>query len=142
MSNIALKVSSESSRVIKELARTMKTMKKSSTIDYLVGEMNNAVLELQEDLKSLPNLFINPQPLQGADCPEKRNPGVVALMDIMPLVTLVSLLTEIATRIEGMVNAVEELAEMGEYKSIADAKNQNQPVSKTNVPADEHKEKV
>ncbi|KAM5561648.1 hypothetical protein ABKV19_022310 [Rosa sericea] len=142
MSNISLKVSSESSRVIKELARTMKTMKKSSTIDYLVGEMNNAVLELQEDLKSLPTLFINPQPLQGADCPEKRNPGAVALMDIMPLVTLASLLIEIGTRIEGMVNAVEELAEMGEYKSVADEKNQNQPVSKTNVPADEHTEEV
>lgn len=116
-------------------------MKKSSNIDYLVGEMNNAVLELQEDLKSLPTLFINPQPLQGADCPEKKKTRTVALMDIMPLVTLTSLLIEITTRIEGMVNEVEELAEMGEYKSVADEKNQNQPVSKSNVP-DEHKQEV
>ncbi|XP_050376836.1 aluminum-activated malate transporter 10-like [Argentina anserina] len=142
MSKISLKVSSESSRVIKELARTMKTMQKSSTVDYLVGEMNNAVLELQNDLKSLPTLFINPQPLQGTDCPDKKNTGAVALMDILPLVTLASLLIKISTRIEGMVNAVEELAEMGEFKSVANANEKNQcPVSKTKV-ADEHKEDV
>ncbi|KAK9926379.1 hypothetical protein M0R45_023612 [Rubus argutus] len=139
MSNISLKVSSESSRVIKELARTMKTMKKSSTIDFLVGDMNSAILELQEDLKSLPNSFINLQPLQEAECPEKKNIGAVALMDIIPLVTLASLLIEIAARIEGMVDAVEELAELSEYKSVADEKKQHQPISKT---SDEHKEEV
>lgn len=139
MSNIALKVSSESSRVIKELARTMKTMKKSSTIDLLVGDMNSAILELQEDLKSLPNSFINLQHLQEAECPEKKNIGAVALMDIIPLVTLASLLIEIAARIEGMVDAVEELAELSEYKSVADEKKQHQPISKT---SDEHKEEV
>lgn len=121
--------------VIKELAKTMKTMKKSSTIDFLVGEMNNAVLELQEDLKSLPTLFI-PQPLQEAECPENKSTEqdskkAVPLMEIIPLVTLASLLIEIVSRIEGMVSAVEELAGLAEFKSVEDRKtNQNQTTNK------------
>ncbi|BFG32048.1 hypothetical protein CerSpe_183220 [Prunus speciosa] len=135
ISNIAIKVSSDSSMVIKELAKTMKTMKKSSTIDFLVGEMNNAVLELQEDLKSLPTLFI-PQPLQEAECPENKSTEqdskkAVPLMEIIPLVTLASLLIEIVSRIEGMVSAVEELAGLAEFKSVEDRKtNQNQTTNK------------
>ncbi|BBH03507.1 Aluminium activated malate transporter family protein [Prunus dulcis] len=135
ISNIAIKVSSDSSMVIKELAKIMKTMKKSSTIDFLVGEMNNAVLELQEDLKSLPALFI-PQPLQEAECPENKSTEqdpkkAVPLMEIIPLVTLASLLIEIVSRIEGMVSAVEELAGLAEFKSVNDRKtNQNQTTNK------------
>ncbi|KAM1376743.1 hypothetical protein PS1_038727 [Malus domestica] len=144
ISNIAMKVSSDSSTVIKELAKTMKTMKKSTAIDLLVGEMNNAVLELQEDLKSLPNLFINRQPQlpqESDDCPENNNTKAeaeaVALMDIIPLVTLASLLIEIVARIEGMVGAVEELAELAEFKAAGDRKaNQNQTTNK--VVPDQH----
>ncbi|XP_009359585.2 LOW QUALITY PROTEIN: aluminum-activated malate transporter 10-like [Pyrus x bretschneideri] len=137
ISNIAIKVSSRSSIVIKELARTMKTTKKSSAIDLLVGEMNNAVLELQEDLKSLPNLFINPKPLlQEPECPEnntttKAEAEATALMDIIPLVTLASLLIEIVARVEGMVSAVEELAKLAEFKAVgAEKANQNQTSNK------------
>nr|XP_028948088.1 uncharacterized protein LOC114820920 [Malus domestica] len=137
ISNTAIKVSSDSSMVIKELARTMKTMKKSSAIDLLVGEMNNSVLELQEDLKSLPKLFINPQPLlQEPESPENNNKtkaeaAAVALMDIIPLGTLTSLLIEIVARIEGMVSAVQELAKLAEFKAVGDRKaNQNQTTNK------------
>ncbi|XP_009358731.1 aluminum-activated malate transporter 10-like [Pyrus x bretschneideri] len=144
ISNIAMKVSSDSSTVINELAKTMKTMKKSTAIDLLVGEMNNAVLDLQEDLKSLPNLFINPQPQlpqESDDCPENNNTKAeaeaVALMDIIPLVTLASLLIEIVARIEGMVGAVQELAELAEFKAAGDRKaNQNQTTNK--VVPDQH----
>lgn len=144
LSNIAMKVSSDSSVVIKELARSMKTMKKSSTIDFLVGEMNNSVVELQEDLKSLPSLFI-PQQQQEAESPENKNTEQsgstksVPLMEIIPLVTLASLLIEIVVRIEGMVSAVEELAELAEFKSTGDRKTkQNQTPNK--VIPDQHKE--
>ncbi|XP_009359572.3 aluminum-activated malate transporter 10-like [Pyrus x bretschneideri] len=137
ISNTAIKVSSDSSMVIKELARTMKTMKKSSAIDLLVGEMNNSVLKLQEDLKSLPKLFINPQPpLQEPESPGNNNKtkaeaAAVALMDIIPLVTLTSLLVEIVARIEGMVSAVQELAKLAEFKAVGDRKaNQNQTTNK------------
>ncbi|KAJ6414989.1 hypothetical protein OIU84_003898 [Salix udensis] len=57
LSNICLKVSSNSSCVIKELAKTIKTLKKSSSIDFLVEEMSGAVQDLQNEIKSLPNLL-------------------------------------------------------------------------------------
>ena len=41
----------------------------------------------------------------------------VPLMEIVPLVTLASLLIEIATRINGIVDAVKELADLAKFKS-------------------------
>ncbi|KAF3434213.1 hypothetical protein FNV43_RR25316 [Rhamnella rubrinervis] len=146
ISNISLKVGSNSSSVVKELANVVKTMKKSSNIDFLVGEMNSAVQEFRNHLKSLPTLFI-PQSLHEADQnPENKNTeptstGVeaVPLMDIVPLVTLASLLTEIASRIEGVVDAVEELADLAKFKPMPDDKTEaNQPTNK--VVPDQHKE--
>lgn len=136
-----MKVSSNSSSVVKELAIVVKTMKKSSNIDFLVGEMNSAVQEFQNHLKSLPILFI-PQPLQEADQKNTEPPSTraesVPVMDIVPLITLASLLTEIASRIEGVVDAVEKLADLAEFKPMPDDKMEpNQPTKK--VP-DEHKE--
>uniref|UniRef100_A0A2N9ILS2 Aluminum-activated malate transporter n=1 Tax=Fagus sylvatica TaxID=28930 RepID=A0A2N9ILS2_FAGSY len=59
-SNACMILSSNSSEVLRELAYTMKTMTKSSKIDFLVEEINLAVLELQDSLKSVPNSPIEP----------------------------------------------------------------------------------
>ncbi|XWS32016.1 hypothetical protein CRYUN_Cryun23aG0124700 [Craigia yunnanensis] len=55
LSDKCLKVSSYSTNVLKELALTIKKMKKSSKIDFRVAEMNFAIQELQDALKSLPS---------------------------------------------------------------------------------------
>ncbi|KAF8379978.1 hypothetical protein HHK36_027445 [Tetracentron sinense] len=134
--DVCITFSSYSSSVLKELAITTKTMRKSSKIDYLVGEMNSAVQDLQNALKSLPNLLISPQlPVLGATENEKREltstTTMIPLMEVIPLFTVATLLMEIAARIEGVVNAVDELADMAEFKPAADDKNkQNQPTNK------------
>ena len=123
LNNISLKVSSISSSVIKELASTIKTMKKSSNIHSWVGEMNSAVQGLQNDLKSLPKLFNPPSKSEAETAaeikkidPTSRTMVTLPLMEIIPLVTLASLLIEISTRINGIVDAVEELSNLAEFK--------------------------
>lgn len=60
-------------------------------------------------------------------------------MDIVPLVTLASLLTEIASRIEGVVDAVEELATLAEFKPMPNDKTEENQTTNKVVP-DQHKE--
>lgn len=108
-----MRLSSQCSQVLKELAATMKTMRKYSTTDVLVGEMNFAVQELQNALKSLPNQLLQ----IGA---KGEQTTTVPLIDILPLATAIFLLIEIAARIEGIVDAVDELADLAEFKPAID----------------------
>ncbi|KAK6262694.1 hypothetical protein QUC31_008510 [Theobroma cacao] len=126
-----LKVSSSSSSTIRELAETVKTMKKSSTIDLLVGEMNTAVQELQNDLKSL-SYLLNPSTI-----PENKKmktsmeaTATVPLMEIIPVVTLASILIEIAVRIEALVGAVKELAKLADFATHDDKSKQTKTKDK------------
>ncbi|XVF12906.1 hypothetical protein REPUB_Repub08aG0160300 [Reevesia pubescens] len=140
LSTSCLKVSSSSSNAIRELAETVKKMKKSSTIDLLVEEMNSAVQELQNDLKSLshllnPSLIPENKILETA-CMEATT-ATVPLIEIIPMVTLASILIEIATRIEALVNAVEELAKLAEF-GINDDKSK-QSKMKDKIVSDEEK---
>ncbi|KAF5734959.1 hypothetical protein HS088_TW15G00458 [Tripterygium wilfordii] len=115
VSDTCLRVSSNASSVIRELAETIKTMKRSSTIDVLVGEMNSSVQELQEDLKSLPQ---NETPI----------------IDMIPVLTCVSLLIEIANRVEAIVDAVKELSKLADFGfRDQDKSNQNQSKSDGNI---------
>ncbi|XVE64632.1 hypothetical protein DITRI_Ditri07aG0116100 [Diplodiscus trichospermus] len=128
LSTSCLKVSSSSSKVIRELAETVKTTKKSCSIDLLMGEMNSAVQELQNDLKSLSHL-LNP----GAAPEDKKMEtacmeatiATIPLMEITPVVTLASILIEIVARIEALVGAVEELAKLAEFPICDDKSNQS-----------------
>lgn len=70
-------------------------MKKSSRINCLVGEMNNAVEELLDVLRSL-----------------QLQEDSVPLFESLPLVTVASLLIEISVRTYRVVDAVEELASL------------------------------
>ncbi|XP_059442055.1 aluminum-activated malate transporter 10-like [Corylus avellana] len=117
ISNNCLKVSSNSSGVIRELALTIKTMKKSSNIHFLVGDMNNAVQELQPEAAETPeNKTTEQQPAS------KTVVTIMPIVDIIPLVTLTSLLIEIVSRINGIVDAVEELADLAEFKPASNDK--------------------
>ncbi|XP_022721831.1 aluminum-activated malate transporter 10-like [Durio zibethinus] len=140
LSSSCLKVSSSSSSAIRELAETVKTMKKSSIVDLLVGEMNSAVQELQNDLKSL-SYLLNP-----STTPEKKKletacieaTTTVPLMEFIPVVTLASILIEIAVRIEAVVDAVEELAKSAEFRIDDDDKSKQSKI-KDKIVSEEEK---
>ncbi|GFY90198.1 aluminum activated malate transporter family protein [Actinidia rufa] len=120
-SDVCMKLSSQCSVVLKELAVTMMTMTRSSKIDFSVGEMNFAAQELQNALKSLPNLLILPLPLENN---ERGEPSTVNLVEILPLATAISLLIEIAARIERIADEVDELATLAEFSPASDEKSQ------------------
>ncbi|KAG4187497.1 hypothetical protein ERO13_A08G081200v2 [Gossypium hirsutum] len=130
-----LKVSSSSSNVIRELAETVKMMKKkSSTTDLLAEEMKSAVQELQNDLKTIPHL-LNPSAIPGnktleTACSEATTP-TVTLMELVPVVTLASILIEISGRIEALVDAVEELAKLAEFGINDDKSKHSKMTDKT-----------
>ncbi|KAK1559220.1 hypothetical protein Q3G72_012014 [Acer saccharum] len=129
LKRICLRLSTTSSNVLKELTSTMKTMKKSSKIELLVGEMSFAVEELRNAMKSIPNhLIITTQSSSEAHHGEANTEPITKItapspfMEIIPLATMVSMLIENAARIEGIVKAVDELAAMAKFKPVTDKK--------------------
>ncbi|KAL5097296.1 hypothetical protein RYX36_001623 [Vicia faba] len=105
MSKTSMQVGDNSANVLRELALTIRNMTNSNKLDILVMEMNSAAQELQNLLKSYPNT-------QNNDDAKMEIP----IMDIIQVVTMVSLLTEIVARVEDIVNYVEELSSLGKYK--------------------------
>lgn len=127
-----MELCSHSSSILKELALMMKTMTRSSQLDFSLGEMNFAIQELQDALRSLP---CNSQPmLMPEDDINHEKPGTKVashsppLLEVLPLVTFVSLLIETAARIEDLTDGVVELSEKAEFKppKIEDEPKQDQ----------------
>ncbi|XP_076885186.1 aluminum-activated malate transporter 10-like [Bidens hawaiensis] len=117
-----MNLTTSSSNVIRELATVVSTMTKSAKIKMAVDDLKNAVLELQNDLKTLPDLLI-----QRHDDKEEKEVAsckatiLMPLIEVMPLVSFASLLIETGSRIEeDMVKTVEELAESAKFKQPED----------------------
>ncbi|XAR62944.1 hypothetical protein NMG60_11022695 [Bertholletia excelsa] len=123
-SDVCLRLSSHCSKVLKELAVMMKTMTKSPITDLLVGEMNYTVQELQNALKSLPNEILLPPALTDDSKGEPTTKSIITMIEILPLATTISLLIRTAARIEAIVDAVDELADLAEFKPATDRKSQ------------------
>ncbi|KAG8391964.1 hypothetical protein BUALT_Bualt01G0242000 [Buddleja alternifolia] len=120
-SNYCIKLTANSSAVLKELAVIITTMTKSSKIDLMIEEISNGVKELQNALESLSKQSIAPivpKPGDSDNCPGEGNeiPAVVTLVEIVPLVTLSALLMEIAARIERTAKTVNGLADKAEFR--------------------------
>ena len=108
-----------SSKVLKEAATAIKTRRKSSSIDFLVHEMNSAVQDLHDALKSLPNIEDN------ADRDGEKIESLkkeLLIVEILPLGTFVTLLIETAARIEETIGEVDKLATMAEFKTQKEKK--------------------
>ncbi|KAI3444383.1 hypothetical protein Pfo_001048 [Paulownia fortunei] len=120
-SKFCITLSANSSAVLKELAVAISTMTKSSKIDLMLEEMRDAVQELQNALKSLskqPTESTEPKTGDSDNGMGEGNasPTVVTLVEIVPLVTLSSLLIDIAARTEKIAEAVNGLANKAEFK--------------------------
>lgn len=122
-------LSSSSSKVLRELAITMESMRKSTKTDILVHEMNFAVETFQNVLKDLSNQAVVLVPTttttttttvsneeNSRNC--KPEPELVPIMKIFPMATMASLLIEIAERVEGIVVQVEEMAAQAQFDNF------------------------
>ncbi|GAB4844622.1 hypothetical protein Ancab_038023 [Ancistrocladus abbreviatus] len=125
--------------VLKELAIMIKTMRKSSKIDLLVGEMNFAVEELHNALKALPTQSASQKSVTTtAEDHIDARPGKIeklakaSMIEIMPLAALITLLTEAAGRIEETVDAVNKLASLAKFKASSDMKPRHNPPTESN----------
>ncbi|KAK8935755.1 Aluminum-activated malate transporter 10 [Platanthera zijinensis] len=110
LSSACIKLGVESSRVLKELATSIESMKRSSSIEVLIGLMHDAVEEVH-------HLLGTPLPEGGQ---QKAAILAVALAEATPMITVASLLSEIALRIEALADAVEGLAEAAAFISFED----------------------
>ncbi|KAL1198085.1 Aluminum-activated malate transporter 10 [Cardamine amara subsp. amara] len=115
-----MKLSSASSKILRELADMMKNTRKSSKMDFLVFDMNSAVQELQETLKTVP-IETNKPEEEVTSGEDNKGDGEdramsMSLHEVLPVTTLVSLLIENATRIQTTVEAVDELANLADFK--------------------------
>ena len=100
--------------MLKELANSLRTMKKSSTIELTVADINDAVEEVYSALRSL-----QPAAKDHTDGEERKQPistaETVHLLEVLPLISVSSLLTDISARIEEIVDAVEDLADLAGF---------------------------
>ncbi|KAL6633797.1 hypothetical protein ACP70R_026468 [Stipagrostis hirtigluma subsp. patula] len=103
--DVCTRVGAQCARVLREASSSVATMTTSRSLDSAVAEMNTAVHELQGDMRSLPSKLA-----------EKPSETMTFLMDTMPLYTVASLLVEISVRIDGVVDAVETLATLANFK--------------------------
>lgn len=104
--------------MLKELSVVIKKMKKSTKIDFLVSDMNIAVQELQNAIKSLPSAQMEFAFSEQEEANEDHKATIIPpLMELLPLATLVSLLIETTSRIDHVVNAVETLANVANFDS-------------------------
>ncbi|KAJ8527052.1 hypothetical protein K7X08_029529 [Anisodus acutangulus] len=121
LTNTCQQVSSTAAEILKELALIMKTMRKSSRMDMLIQEKNNAIQDMETLMEQLSGLLILPKVVKNEKDDQEKpiirtSTTVIPLVEIIPTATFASLVIEIATRIEGVVDAVEELSKMAKFK--------------------------
>uniref|UniRef100_A0A7N0RAS2 Aluminum-activated malate transporter n=1 Tax=Kalanchoe fedtschenkoi TaxID=63787 RepID=A0A7N0RAS2_KALFE len=128
LKDVCVKLSSASTSVLRELSSTVKCMTRSPKLDFLVGEMNSAIQELQNASTTAPQQLVRSSPQQTVDTsnnfPGEHINGTeeATIMQVLPLATLVTLIMEVAARIELVVDAVDELATLAKFKQAVDTK--------------------
>ncbi|KAJ8529308.1 hypothetical protein K7X08_036143 [Anisodus acutangulus] len=135
LNDVSMRLSTSSSKVLKELSSMIKTLKNSTKLDTLVDEMNSSVECLRNSLKTFQSYQHIPTPDPATE--EAPNgteeaslkPTALSLMEIVQMTTLTSLLVEIASRIEGIVEEVKELATQAEFRDkISKKQTQTNPI--------------
>lgn len=121
-----LKLSSNSSKVLRELSCSLKSMKTSRSISLLVGEMHDAVKEAGEALESFANK-LEPSSIPtptASEANEEKQKSILtatasAVREIMPIMVAASLLIEISARIDQVVHAADTLSKLAGFHTVA-----------------------
>ncbi|PHU09778.1 Aluminum-activated malate transporter 10 [Capsicum chinense] len=144
LNDACMRLGTSSSKVLKELSSMIKTMKNSTKLDILVDEMNSSVEGLQKALKTFPihQHIPTPDPAT-AEVPSgieepSVTPTVLLLMKIVQMATLTSLFVEIASRIEGIVEEVKELATQAEFRDESSKKSKQTQTNPNEKDGNEH----
>ncbi|CAM0944714.1 unnamed protein product [Alopecurus aequalis] len=107
-------------RVLREASRSIATMTTSGALGVAVADMDEAMRALQSDMRALPSKLLLPE--------EQADTSLIeASMALLPLALL---LIEVATRIKGVVDAVDTLASVAGFEQAEDGKVE----TKTEVP--------
>ncbi|KAJ6807538.1 aluminum-activated malate transporter 10-like [Iris pallida] len=137
LSNVCTNLSLECSKVLKEAANSIKTMKASSAIEVMVADMNYAVEGVHGALRTLPQAA-GAAADHSTDQEKEQvisTAPVLLLMEALPLVSVSSLLIEISARIEEVVDAVEDLAELAGFATNGDVGLAETKQSNTTTPS-------
>ncbi|WOL10043.1 aluminum-activated malate transporter 10-like [Canna indica] len=125
LGNACMRLGAGSSKVLKELAISLKSMRKSQKLGLLIEEMKDAVQEVRGALESFAvQLIVPPNSTSAEGATEEKQQSAVAavsikqLMETMPAITVASLLIEISERIDGVVEAVNTLADLACFESV------------------------
>lgn len=113
-------------------------MTKSSKMVLMIEEMNFLVQDLQNALKSLQNPSVSTTEVTAAASGSgtgepNTKPHIIPLMEIVPLITAASLLIEIAARVEGIVEAITQLASQAEFEPKKRSQSHNNGESQDNI---------
>ncbi|KAL5215820.1 hypothetical protein ABZP36_007221 [Zizania latifolia] len=107
LADACTRVATRCAAVLREASSSITAMTAPRSLDFTVAEMNTAVQELQSEVRALPSKLVE----------EEES---AQLMDAVQLFTVISLLIEVSTRIEGVVDAVDTLATLAAFKSVDD----------------------
>ncbi|XP_009600330.3 aluminum-activated malate transporter 10 [Nicotiana tomentosiformis] len=144
LNDVCMRLGTSSSNVLKELSSMIKTLTNSTKLDILVDEMNSSVEGLQNALKTLPSYQHIPTPdpkTEEAPTGTEESilkPTALSLMEIVQMATLTSLLIEIASRIEGIVKEVNELASQAQFKDDSSKKSKQTQTKLNENDGNEH----
>jgi hypothetical protein len=94
-------------------------MTTSRDLGLAVVEMNAAVEELQADLRALPSRLLLAEATTTAGS-AAAEPTALMMVGAAQLFTITSLLIEVSLRIEGVVDAVDTLANLANFESAGD----------------------
>lgn len=135
-----MKVGANSASVLRELSITINNMTKSKKLDSLVKEMNIATQELQNLLKSYSNTHnVNAKETSSLGDAKMEIP----IMEVIQVVTVISLLIETVARVEDIVKSVEELSKLAKFKpEMSKCDKSKQRSTQNKILPDQHDEEA
>jgi hypothetical protein len=113
------RVAARCATALRAASSSVDTMTTSRDLGLAVVEMNAAVEELQADLRALPSRLLLAEATTTAGS-AAAEPTALMMVGAAQLFTITSLLIEVSLRIEGVVDAVDTLANLANFESAGD----------------------
>ncbi|RLM73606.1 hypothetical protein C2845_PM15G18810 [Panicum miliaceum] len=119
LADACTRVAAQCATVLREASGSVSAMTTSIILNLAVADMNAAVQELQADMRALPSTLLL---AEAGSVDPAASTAPLLIMDTAQLFTVTSLLIEMSARIEGVVDAVDTLASLANFKSADDEK--------------------